>query len=129
MEYVGLYVVKSSINLNSCKYIYLIISYDYHIHIRVISKADSGPGSPHPTCNIYATIKEDVSGARVTVCSGEVRHRHLYTTASNTVEIHIVNTGDEGDDPAYFAIAFEGIICYIFSILQTHQMILSFKLT
>ena len=109
--------------INTCQCIYLVISNNYHIQIRIISKADTRPGSPHPSCNIYATIKEDASGARVTVCSGEMRHRHLYTSASNSVEIQIANTVDDGGEPAYFAIAFQGNTCYILSIIHTHQII------
>ena len=60
------------------------------------------------SCNIYANIKEEASGARVTVCSGETSYKHLYTTVSSTVEIQIVNTGEDGEESAYFAIAFEG---------------------
>ena len=60
-------------------------------------------------CEVYANIKEGDSGGRVTVCSGETRYRHLYSTVSNYVEIQIVNTGDSGDGSPYFAIAFQGI--------------------
>ena len=70
-------------------------------------------------CNIYANIIEEASGARVTVCSGETRQKHLYTTISNIVEIQIVNTGENEDESAYFAIAFQGITSqkiYIFPI-------------
>ena len=66
-------------------------------------------------CNVYANIIEEASGARVTVCSGDIRYKHLYTTISNSVEIQIVNTGDNGDGSAYFAIAFQGITCHIFT--------------
>ena len=60
-------------------------------------------------CNIYAIIKEAISGARVTVCSGETRHKHLYSTVSSTVEIQIIDMGENGDASAFFAIAFQGI--------------------
>ena len=60
-------------------------------------------------CNIYARIKEDASSGSVTVCSGERRKRHLYTTVSNSVELQIVNTGEDGEGSDYFAIAFQGI--------------------
>ena len=65
-------------------------------------------GSPDRRCDIYANIKED-GGAGVTVCSGETRYRHLYTTVSSSVEIQIVDTGDNGDDSSHFVIAFEGM--------------------
>ena len=62
-------------------------------------------------CDIYANIREKASGRRVTVCSGETRYKHLYTSISNSIEIQIVNTGNSVDQPIYFAIAFEGIVC------------------
>ena len=68
-------------------------------------------GSSDRRCDIYANIKEEASGARVTVCSGDTRYRHLYTTVSSSVEIQIVNTGDNGDRSSYFAIAFQGMLC------------------
>ena len=63
-------------------------------------------------CDIYAKINEEASGARLTVCSGETRHRHLYTSSTNSVEIQIVKAGATGDESAYFVIAFQGITCF-----------------
>ena len=59
-------------------------------------------------CDVYANILEGTSGSRMTICSGEARYRQLYTSISNTVEIQIVNTGDNEDGAIYFAIAFQG---------------------
>ena len=67
-------------------------------------------------CDVYANIIEEESGGRLTVCSGDVRYKHLYTTTSNSVEIQIINIGEGADNSAYFAIAFQGII---YSILCT----------
>ena len=78
-----------------------------------LSKAETRHEHPDRMCNIYANIKEEASGVQMTVCSGETRFKHVYTTVSNSVEIQIVHTGDDGDDSAYFAIAFQGIICQI----------------
>ena len=76
-------------------------------------QSETSPEIQDRRCNIYANIIEEASGARVTVCSGETRYRHLYTTISNTVEIEIVNTGDNGDESAYFAISFQGNTCHM----------------
>ena len=73
------------------------------------------------SCDIFANIREAESGARITVCSGETRYKHVYTSTSNSVEIQIVNTGDGGDESAYFAIAFQGIICQMFRIFQLQK--------
>ena len=59
-------------------------------------------------CNIYANIKEAATGARVTVCSGVTRYKHLYTTASSSVDIEIANMGESGDQSSYFLIVFQG---------------------
>ena len=71
--------------------------------------ADARHESRDHRCEVYANIKEVESGARVTVCSGGARYRHLYTTVSNHVEIQIVTAENTGDESPYFAIAFEGI--------------------
>ena len=82
------------------------------------SKRETRRDSQDRKCDIYANIIDEASGARITVCPGETRYRHLYTTISNSVEIQIVNMGDNGDESAYFAIAFQGIICYISAYFQ-----------
>ena len=51
----------------------------------------------------------------MTVCAGETRRKHLFTTNSNYVQIQIVKTGQNEDGSAYFAIAYEGIVFYTFS--------------
>ena len=70
---------------------------------------DTPRGVQERRCNVYAIIKEAASGSRVTVCAGETRNRHLYTSVSNTVEIQIVDIDDSDDQSAYFTIAFQGI--------------------
>ena len=84
------------------------------------------PGSEGRRCNIYANIKEVESGSQLAVCSGETRYRHLYTTVSSSVEIQIVNTGNNEDEPTYFAIAFQGkyhvTFNYRFSISILEQL-------
>ena len=81
-------------------------------------KAEPRSESRDRGCDTYANIKEQASGARMRVCSGETRQRHLYTSVSNSVEIQIVNMGDNGDTSAYFVIAFQGMTCYSFSITE-----------
>ena len=86
----------------------------YQIGHISIPKGETGYESQDRRCDIYAKINEAATGATVIVCSGEARHKHLYTTTSNSVEIQIVKTGEEdGDDPSYFAIVYQGIICII----------------
>ena len=77
----------------------------------LIPKAQTGYQNQDRRCDIYARINEEASGARVTVCSGEARHRHIYTTTSNSVEIQIIKAADSADDSAYFVIAFRGTVC------------------
>ena len=48
----------------------------------------------------------------MTVCSGETRYKHLYTSISNSVEIQIVNIGGNEDGSKYFAIAFQGMLFF-----------------
>ena len=87
----------------------------YHIYDHIQPDTEVQRRSPDRRCNTYAYIKEDASGAKVTVCGGETRYRHLYTAVSGSVEIQIVNTGDNGDDSSYFVIAFQGKpCCFVF---------------
>lgn len=44
-------------------------------------------------CYVYATLKEAGRMSRsVTVCGGEERTRHVYTTTSNTLEIRMLGS-------------------------------------
>ena len=74
----------------------------------MVPNAGADDGNYGRMCDVYANIMEDTSGASMTVCSGEIRNRHVYTSISNTVKIQIVNTGDDGEEAIYFAIAFQG---------------------
>ena len=86
---------------------------------RFRSKRETRRDRQDRRCDIYANVIDEASGARITVCPGETRFRHLYTTTSNSVEIQIVNMGDNGDESAYFAIGFQGTTCYIYAYFQS----------
>ena len=102
----------------------------YEIWLITTSKGESGYENQDRRCDIYAKINEDATGATVTVCSGETRHKHLYTTTTNSVEIQIVKTGEEdGDDPTYFAIVYQGIIfimCPLSKLQNVYYQLVTF---
>ena len=90
-----------------------------------VTGGDKRRDSQDRRCNIYAKIREEASGGIVTVCSGKRRHRHLYTTVSSSVEIRIINTGDSGDESAYFLIHFQGLLFDTFLMMQVGYMLQS----
>ena len=59
-------------------------------------------------CFVYAIIKEEAIGSTMTLCAGDVRRKHVYTTSTNSVEIRIVTKKREGEEPSYFMIDYEG---------------------
>ena len=67
---------------------------------------DNSPsGGP---CTAYANLKEKAVGVTMTICGGEERKRHLYTSVTNSVEIHIdIQKGGKLDVP-YFIVEYEG---------------------
>ena len=77
--------------------------------VSFFSKTETGNGNPGRDCEIYAKINEEASGASVTICAGNIRYRHVYTTISNSVEIQIIKAGKSEDDSEYFAIAYQGM--------------------
>ena len=59
-------------------------------------------------CSIYAILKE--GDATLSVCAGDERRRHVYTSTSDSMEISIItNNGDKGALPN-FVIQYEGIV-------------------
>ena len=59
---------------------------------------------------MYATIREE--GVVMTICGGEDRKRHVYTTTTNYLEIHLnAQNGEEGE-VSYFLLQYEGIISF-----------------
>lgn len=43
------------------------------------------------TCKEYLTIREETENREVSVCAGDQRIRHVYTSTSNRVEVHVAN--------------------------------------
>ena len=43
------------------------------------------------TCNRFGVIKEDAAPSDTPICKGQERERHLYTSVSHSVEIHVVS--------------------------------------
>ena len=71
-------------------------------------KTETGHRNPGRDCEIYAKINE-ADGATVTICSGDIRYKHVYTTISNSVEVQIIKAGESGDESHYFAITYQGM--------------------
>ena len=88
------------INLTYSK---LILPPDNSEYEHVESTHTSGP------CVVYATINERATGATVRVCRGGKRKRHVYTSTTNSIEIHFDEQTGNGVDVSYFAMEYAGI--------------------
>lgn len=65
-----------------------------------------GPTSEH--CLRFATIKERANPKETAVCAGrQPRERHVYTSISNTLEVHVVSAAMLRGE-AQFMIHYEG---------------------
>ena len=56
---------------------------------------------------MYAIIKERAVGSALTLCAGDERFRHLYTSTTNAVEIRIF-TKKKMEREAYFVLKYDG---------------------
>ena len=78
---------------------------------------DENSDSAHTSgsCVVYATINEKATGATVTVCRGRKRKRHVYTSTTNSVEIHFDEQIGNENDISYFVMEYAGIFIEIIS--------------
>ena len=59
-----------------------------------------------PNCRVYATIQE--AGSRATsICGGDSRVKHVYTSRTNMVKIRVVGQDVEASRP-YFILSYKG---------------------
>ena len=63
-------------------------------------------------------IKENATGATVRVCRGGKRKRHVYTSTTNSIEIHFVEQIGNEMEISYFVMEYEGIL--IWRCIITH---------
>ena len=68
-------------------------------------------------CRVYATVKEESVGKSFTVCGGDGRQRHVYTSLTNTVEVRIVGKPSTADGRDHFLLQYEGECVEVFSLL------------
>ena len=75
---------------------------------RFVTNNGSSTSRQFTSCTIYAVIKEEYNDAYVTVCAGNERLSHVYTSTSDTVEIHIVSKKQTSADLPKFVFKYEG---------------------
>jgi len=61
---------------------------------RAVSNGEMKCFSVH--CLVFAIIKETTLGRSATVCGGELREKHAYTSEGNSVEIRFMTGGKAG---------------------------------
>ena len=59
------------------------------------------------TCNRFGVIKETAAPTDKPICKGQKRERHLYTSVSNSLEIHVVSP-EVLDKAGQFLLYYEG---------------------
>ena len=70
-------------------------------------------------CVVYAVIKEESSGTTQTICGGNDRLQHVFTTSSNALEIRVIDSEAVDGNMPNFVIEYEGIFYYILLYTQT----------
>ena len=64
-------------------------------------------------CYVHADIGEDGFRVKMTLCTGDVRTKHVYLSFTNEVELHISTEHQEGRGIPRFIFKFEGIFINI----------------
>ena len=83
------------------------------INITLIDFARSAPtktnsaSNDYDICHVYAVIRERSRPKGLTVCGGQERERHIYTSVGHAVEIRVLGTSTD-KDPPYFLLKYEG---------------------
>lgn len=72
-----------------------------------------GDGFPADTnCRVYATIQEvGVSSRSMTICGGDTRVKHVYTSSTNVVKIRVVGQEVPATRP-YFILSYKGDLLF-----------------
>lgn len=68
--------------------------------------SDDGHGAW--VCRVYATIRDPLSMHTSTVCSAHQRFKQVYLSTSNSLEIRVLRSPNQQQQPAYFLLHFEG---------------------
>ena len=58
-------------------------------------------------CRVYATVREQGVARSVTVCGGQARYKHIYTSITNMIEIRIVGQ-DSTQSQQHFLLEYRG---------------------
>ncbi len=79
----------------------------YDFALRAVN-ASRSVGPSREICRVYATIREATNTRSITVCGGNSRVRHVYTSVTSQIELRILNSKTP-HDPLYFMFKYEGI--------------------
>ncbi len=82
--------------------------YDFALKVINTTASDATSGVPSSKiCRVYATIREATNTRSITVCGGNARVRHVYTSVTNQIELRMLNSKTP-HDPLYFLFKYEG---------------------
>ena len=104
--------------LLSCDFLYrmtytiLVLVYKSY-DAKLTFSAPSGDSGMHvdpnsSPCFIHADIKEAGISVSMALCISDARRKHVYTSSTNEVELHIINENQEWTTTAGFIFEFEG---------------------
>ena len=89
------------------------LSFHISIHNQIFAANDDSGAHPDQNtspCFVHTNINEE----GISVSMGDVRRKHVYTSSTNEVEIHVVNNNQEWTPTSGFIFEFEGyypIVC------------------
>nr|UCK81582.1 Gal-binding and CUB domains containing receptor 13 [Arenicola marina] len=82
------------------------------IHVSLVdfgwTSRESGELQPSSQCDVYGYISERRLGMNNTLCGGRARDRHVYSSASNVIEIQLLQTKG---NPATFLLQYNVLGC------------------
>ncbi len=80
------------------------------------SVRDYGINSDMIGCRVYATVREQGVAKSETICGGEKRFKHIYTSRTNMIEIRVVGQ-DTSSSQQQFLLQYEGNDNILFAIV------------
>ena len=89
----------------------------YHIFSASNGNSEVNLDPNSDPCFIHADINEAGISVSMALCISDARKKHVYTSSTNEVEIHIVNENQEWKATAGFIFEFEGNYPTLYSLV------------
>ena len=79
-----------------------------HITFVANNNPETSPDQNTSPCFVHTNINEEGISISMALCVGDARRKHVYTSSTNEVEIHIINENQEWKSTSGFIFEFEG---------------------